>query len=77
MEAYKSYVKIQDDSREIYRGGLLLQLLDKLTDNQRQMFHRLYPNGVSECQFETAVMQLENTIRANEIRAKSFQPADM
>lgn len=50
---------------EAYKHVLLQELLNQITDEQRDFFYKLYPTGVSEVNMETAYGLIERTIKKN------------
>lgn len=50
---------------ESYKQQLLQELLKEITQEQRDFFYRLYLNGVSEQNMETAYGLIERTIKRN------------
>ncbi len=51
---------------EEYKTKLLLELLDKITPEQKNFFFKLFPNGVPSDKIETAYGLIERTIDKNE-----------
>lgn len=60
----KAIDRIRAHNREFTRL-VLAELLAQLTQPQRDMFSRMYPNGPSEKQLANALDQIERTIKKN------------
>jgi hypothetical protein len=50
---------------EAFKQSLLEDMLKKITTEQREFFHRLFPDGVSSDKMESAYGLIERTIKKN------------
>ena len=58
----KLNMKYGEEITETFQRQTLESLLSKCTDKQRDVFSRMYPNGVRKDQLAWAITQCKNTL---------------